>query len=75
MFDSRPRSSEGTDGSPGIKRGATRQMSYGGERRETETVRVARRQLSAPGLGGKGRPGMFRLPGMASRKWGEMLKT
>ncbi|CAI8038209.1 Leiomodin-3, partial [Geodia barretti] len=70
MFDSRSKSSEDTDGgAPGIKRGAARQMSYGGrERREGENdgTRVARRQLSAPSLGGKGRPGMFRLPGMAS---------
>jgi hypothetical protein len=73
MFDSRSKSSEGTDGgTPGTKRGAVRQMSYGGrERREGENdgTRVAQRQLSAPSLGQKGRPGMFRLPGMASGKW------
>ena len=72
MFDARSKS--GTDGGapPGIKRGATRQMSYGGERREVDREGLkARRQLSAPGLGEKGRPGMFRLPGMASNsKWG-----
>ena len=76
MFDSRSRSSEGTDGgSPGIKRGAIRQRSYGcvegGERVEERAGLKPRRQLSAPMLGERGRsPSPFRLPGMpSSSKW------
>ena len=73
MFDSRAHTSESTDGggSPVVKRSATRQMSSGcvegGAKRDMGAGLKARRQLSAPGLGERGRsPSPFRLPGMSS---------
>ena len=72
MFNSRCVSStEGTDGPPRSrsKTVPSRQMSAGSNDigRETELKVPARRQLSAPGSGSRGRsPSPFRLPGMAS---------
>ena len=64
MFESRS-----SEGGPVIKRGAGRQMSSGcveGRGREKREGLKDKRQLSAPGLGGKGRPpSLFRLPGMS----------